>query len=57
MGAIGEVDDYLDAVEMPRPVCLRADSADRTKLYSRNGIHLPPGSSEDGMAAIEEAAA
>ena len=36
VGAIGEMDDDLDTVEMPGPVGLRADIADRAKFDARN---------------------
>ena len=38
VGAIGEMDDDLDAVEMPRPVGLRADVADRAKFDARRSV-------------------
>jgi hypothetical protein len=51
------VDHALDAVEMPRPVGLRADVADRPQLDAWYGYRRAPGSAEHDMPSISETAA
>jgi hypothetical protein len=54
---IGKVDNAIDAVEMPGPVGLRADVADRPQLNPREGRRRAAGSAEHDMTAIGKTAA
>jgi hypothetical protein len=54
MCTVGEVDDDLGPIEMPRPVDVWTDITDRAKLGARYRFRLTPGQANDGMAASDQ---
>jgi hypothetical protein len=57
MRAIREMNHDLDPFEMPRPIGLRTDIADRSKQSTVDRFRRTSRSAENGMAAVHEFAA